>query len=100
MMTCDRITLWRETSRGTFTKTYVSGVRVEENEVQSDLGTVSPLPAWKIRVFLFTDKHVRLGDFIAKGIHDSELPSEHAHRIVSIKRYSMRHKTHHVEVEG
>lgn len=100
MMGWDRVTIWHLSSPGVWSRTVLSGVRVEENEAIVDTSTPSPIPSWSIRVFVFNAKNIELGDFMAKGVWSDKEPCDVAHRITSIDRYSTHFKHHHTEVRG
>lgn len=99
----DSVTIWRKDPKAgpeNFKRTVYTGVHVEETEQVQLSGSVAPLPAWSIRVFLFHTADVECGDFIARGIHTSELPVSTAHEVVSIKNFSTARCLSHIEVSG
>lgn len=99
MMDWDSVTIWREVSKGIYTHKFVVGCRVEETRAQQD-GTVSPVPAWSLRAFFFTDEDIDEGDYIAIGIHDEDIPTFHAHLVQEVTYYVIRGYAHHVEVKA
>ena len=98
MIAYDTVTFWRKRDN-TFSRVVMSGVHVEKKRGNT-ADIVGSNRADTLKAWFFKDPVLRPGDFIVTGVKDGERPPADAFMVRSVNPYSVRFKTHHVEVEA